>query len=256
MNSLHIVQGGIDNGDQAWLERAAKEKLDAPSWITPKAVQPGDDVVIYVVGYGFYATATIKTFSKPRTDWPNRYGAALTAINLLEPAISLGTILKKIPELTWAKYPRSITTPTLEIANEIKKLVQRRLKKDARDLVDSGLSNLNLGDLRKLAILKSRPSAPLKEQKIHYRIRTEAIRLYVLGRAKGICEGCKMPAPFQGKSGPYLEPHHTLRLADDGPDHPKHVIALCPNCHRKTHYSTDAKAFNMKLIKTLKILEG
>jgi len=44
-------------------------------------------------------------------------------------------------------------------------------------------------------------------------------------RAKGRCEGCGAPAPFRGVDGqPFLETHHTTRLADDGPDHPRKVI--------------------------------
>ena len=42
---------------------------------------------------------------------------------------------------------------------------------------------------------------------------------------------------------PYLEPHHITRLADNGPDHPAKVIALCPNCHRKAHSSQDKLVF-------------
>lgn len=37
----------------------------------------------------------------------------------------------------------------------------------------------------------------------------------------------------------YVEPHHTRRLTDGGPDDFHHVIALCPTCHRRVHYGTD-----------------
>ncbi len=60
----------------------------------------------------------------------------------------------------------------------------------------------------------------------------------VLERAKGICEKCKNPAPFNRKKDntPYLEVHHKTRLADDGEDSVKNAIALCPNCHREAHF--------------------
>ena len=45
------------------------------------------------------------------------------------------------------------------------------------------------------------------------------------------------------------------RRADDGPDHPAHVIALCPNCHRRAHYAGDAKAFNTVLKRKVKAIE-
>lgn len=60
----------------------------------------------------------------------------------------------------------------------------------------------------------------------------------VLHRADGICEACLQPAPFVKKSDglPYLEVHHKIRLADGGDDSVDNAIALCPNCHRKSHY--------------------
>ena len=60
----------------------------------------------------------------------------------------------------------------------------------------------------------------------------------VLFRANGICEECKMPAPFMraGTNDPYLEVHHRIHLADGGDDTVANAIALCPNCHRKAHY--------------------
>ncbi|WP_373273521.1 HNH endonuclease [Vibrio parahaemolyticus] len=49
--------------------------------------------------------------------------------------------------------------------------------------------------------------------------------------------------------GPYLEVHHLTRLADGGADCPENVIALCPTCHRRAHYSIDNQEFNEKLLK-------
>ncbi len=74
-------------------------------------------------------------------------------------------------------------------------------------------------------------------------------------RANGVCESCAVAAPFKSRQGPFLEVHHVLRLADGGPDHPEHVIALCPNCHRRAHYSVDAHDFNTKLIGWLEVRE-
>jgi len=79
------------------------------------------------------------------------------------------------------------------------------------------------------------------------RRRSKAIRVYVLKRASGVCEGCGSPAPFKKASGqPYLEPHHTRRLADGGPDHPRWVVAVCPNCHRRAHHAADAAKYNQE----------
>jgi hypothetical protein len=216
----------------------------------------GDDVVIYVTGFGFFATARVKSLSRPRDDWPNRYGAALEQIELITPAISLATIQRRIPGLTWAKYPRSITTTAPAIANQIRRLIKHRRKTGIADLAADALKSANLDELRKAALLKARPHATQKERKAVYRVRSRAIHFYVLRRASGRCEGCDALAPFRKPDGTeYLEPHHTTRLSDEGPDHPAKVICLCPNCHRRAHYGDDAAAFNKMLVKKLRILE-
>lgn len=60
----------------------------------------------------------------------------------------------------------------------------------------------------------------------------------VLERANGYCENCRGRAPFLRVSNgtPYLEVHHKVRLADGGDDTVDNAIALCPNCHRKSHF--------------------
>jgi DNA-binding XRE family transcriptional regulator len=57
-------------------------------------------------------------------------------------------------------------------------------------------------------------------------------------RAKGVCESCKQPAPFNRASdnSPYLEVHHILPLSTGGADSSANVMAVCPNCHKKLHF--------------------
>lgn len=86
--------------------------------------------------------------------------------------------------------------------------------------------------------------------------RSRAVRDYVLLRAAGKCELCNEPAPFHRSGGsPYLEPHHTTRVSDGGPDHPQFVAALCPACHREVHYGEHAYTKNLALIERLRSLE-
>ncbi|MDQ2187527.1 HNH endonuclease [Alcaligenaceae bacterium A4P071] len=87
--------------------------------------------------------------------------------------------------------------------------------------------------------------------------RSADVRNYVLRRANGICECCKMPAPFRRPDGSaYLEPHHTTKVSDGGPDHPKFVAALCPACHREVHYGEAASDKNSALQERLLLIEA
>ena len=114
----------------------------------------------------------------------------------------------------------------------------------------------SLQQLRERA-LSSTPIKATTEEKIQYiKNRSTAIVCYAKKRANGICEGCGNPAPFEAKSGPYLEVHHLTRLADGGPDVPQNVIALCPTCHRRAHYSLDHLEFNNNLINKVAAIEA
>ena len=113
-----------------------------------------------------------------------------------------------------------------------------------------------LDQVRALALKQQPGNASPEKNKRLIRARSEAVKVYVLRRAAGVCEGCVAPAPFlTPKKRPYLEPHHLRRLADGGPDHPKWVIALCPTCHCRAHYASDGKAFNESLIRRMPTLE-
>lgn len=118
------------------------------------------------------------------------------------------------------------------------------------------IRNLSLHELRTLALQAISTNASDEQIKQNIFIRSQAIRAYALKRSNGICEGCNAPAPFNGKEGPFLEIHHLKRLCDGGPDHPENVIALCPNCHRRAHYSKDANTYNNKLIELVNTLES
>ena len=67
--------------------------------------------------------------------------------------------------------------------------------------------------------------------------RSAKVKELTLKRARGFCELCAHSAPFVGFDGnPYLEVHHVSPLSQGGCDELENTIALCPNCHRKTHY--------------------
>lgn len=115
----------------------------------------------------------------------------------------------------------------------------------------------SIDELRRLAHEALVDSAAPTDQRTRkvYR-RNAGVKAYVLRRAEGRCEGCELPAPFKMRDGnPYLEPHHIRRLADEGPDHPMWVAALCPNCHRRVHHGEDGTAFNEQIAQKIQKLE-
>lgn len=109
------------------------------------------------------------------------------------------------------------------------------------------LKNKSIKELRQAALETAPNNASSKQKRETAYYRSQALKLYVVARSNGFCEGCREKAPFDTKNGPFLECHHVHRLADGGPDHPKNVVALCPNCHRRAHFAKDAEAYNSKL---------
>ncbi len=79
-------------------------------------------------------------------------------------------------------------------------------------------------------------------------VRDPDVKRWVLETAAGFCEGCASPAPFIGLNGfPYLEVHHVVPLGARGSDRITNAVALCPNCHRRCHFSIERDEFKLSL---------
>jgi predicted HNH restriction endonuclease len=93
------------------------------------------------------------------------------------------------------------------------------------------------------ARLKRLREAPAQPERVtvfaNVFIRNPDVVSEVLFRAKGMCEGCRSPAPFNRSSdgSPYLEVHHRVHLSQGGSDTVENALALCPNCHRQRHFA-------------------
>jgi 5-methylcytosine-specific restriction protein A len=94
---------------------------------------------------------------------------------------------------------------------------------------------------------------PKKKQSSQVRYeRDPLVKAWVLQNANGTCELCDERGPFKDKNGDFfLEVHHVLLLADDGPDTTDNAVALCPNCHKKCHHSEDTVAVAQELRKKI-----
>jgi hypothetical protein len=249
--TVHLLNGGIKNGDKALLERVAEKDGHAKLWTVPKSAAIGDEVVINIGGHGLFATGRIASQTKRRTDLKNRYGASLDSVALIVPPISMADVQHHIPDLKWASYPRSIATPSAELSQRILGLVwTRRMGTTSNDT--ARLDGASPEELTTAASLDLVAATTPGQRLVNQYVRSARVRRDVLKRAEGLCEGCSTPAPFSTVDGsPFLETHHTRRRSEGGPDHVWYVVALCPNCHRRTDFGADAESFNASLIKIL-----
>ncbi|MFJ7285583.1 HNH endonuclease [Pseudomonas sp. NPDC099000] len=86
-------------------------------------------------------------------------------------------------------------------------------------------------------------------------VRDPGVRAWVRQQANGRCEGCGEPAPFEKDGKPFLEVHHVKHLAQEGSDRPSNAVALCPNCHRRCHHSSDRDEFTASLFQKVERLK-
>jgi 5-methylcytosine-specific restriction protein A len=125
---------------------------------------------------------------------------------------------------------------------------------DDENILPQGLGPSGLQEW--LRVATSQP-VPIGLALVQYYQRCAQIRRYAKLRARGICEGCGTQAPFVSQDGtPFLEVHHLIRLADDGPDTPENVAALCPNCHRRVHHGSDRLEFNAGIVRSISAIEA
>lgn len=86
--------------------------------------------------------------------------------------------------------------------------------------------------------------------------RDDAVRQHVLKRAAGRCEHCGAQGFELPDGSYYLEAHHVISLADQGPDRVDNVIALCAHHHREAHYGCDAEKLEATFTEKLLQLTG
>lgn len=82
-------------------------------------------------------------------------------------------------------------------------------------------------------------------------VRSADVRRTVLRRAAGHCELCGEVGFTTASGAVYLETHHVIPLGEQGPDVVWNVVALCPNDHRRLHFSAERIELRKSLLDTL-----
>ena len=82
--------------------------------------------------------------------------------------------------------------------------------------------------------------------KTNYIVRDPEVRRKVIQRADGRCEFCGAEGFEQENGSRFVEAHHIIHLAQQGPDTLANVIALCPNHHREAHFGKNRKKLEEK----------
>ena len=128
------------------------------------------------------------------------------------------------------KFPLKRVDPSIDIIvniDDVLKSEQEKVKEVRKHSVE---------DIKEKAKTAENNKSSVKEVKTIYRDRNQYIAEFTKERANGVCDLCGKEAPFKDKNGkPYLESHHVVTLAENGPDAIYNTVAICPNCHRKIH---------------------
>ena len=114
------------------------------------------------------------------------------------------------------------------------------------------LKYLSDGDLEQRALMYAKEHLPPKVRRTTARTRSKIIHEWIYVERRAFVKDAARRHPFFGRMAPRIwEPHHTQRVADEGPDHPATIIALCPTCHKRVHHAQDRLTYNRKLMAKL-----
>lgn len=128
------------------------------------------------------------------------------------------------------KFPLKRVDSSIPIVIDINDVEKNELEKIKE------IRKLSFHDIKEKAKLAESNNISTREVRTTYRERNQFIAEHTKERANGICDLCGNEAPFNDKNGrPYLESHHVITLANNGPDAIYNTVAICPNCHRKVH---------------------
>jgi 5-methylcytosine-specific restriction enzyme A len=118
---------------------------------------------------------------------------------------------------------------------------------DAMNFARSAIDDLNSEPAGNAAPLRTSYSGT-------FIVRDDKVRQRVIRRANGKCEFCGELGFLKADGTRYVEAHHIISLADQGPDTLENVIALCPNHHREAHFGENLVALEAEFLLKLEKL--
>jgi len=155
----------------------------------------------------------------------------------------VGRVVNKTFNIFDTINPASLADDIKSLVETYVRHIESKLKgtvEDYRNDLELEISQSRKGDRK--ARLKRLAQAETTS-KVEYRIekvftRNPDVVAEALFLAQDTCGSCEKPAPFKRRKDgtAYLEVHHLTPLSQGGEDSVKNTIALCPNCHRKTHH--------------------
>lgn len=86
--------------------------------------------------------------------------------------------------------------------------------------------------------------------------RDPVVRALVLDRAKGACEYCGKTGFKKPDGSRYIETHHIVSLAKQGPDCATNVIGVCAEHHREAHFGASRKKLEEAMLLRISMKRG
>lgn len=163
----------------------------------------------------------------------------LYAVKKMNKAVQTSVVQANPPRHTKQRMAKEIAVKIIEILasrSEIKANSKNQLKKEFDDGIHKSINDRVSERRKRLSMAAKKPP---RVAVISYEfVRNPDVVAEVLYLANGICSKCKSKAPFRKRrdGSPYLEVHHKIPLAENGEDTVENAIALCPNCHRESHF--------------------
>lgn len=140
----------------------------------------------------------------------------------------------------------------LQIKKERSKIIGTIVGTIAAQTVQDGVdaSGSAIDDLDYPDIGSNRPDR--REYHGTFFLRDPRIRRKVIKRANGHCEHCGKRGFMKEDGTCYIEAHHIITLAQQGPDTLENVIGLCPEHHREAHFGKQRLALETAFMSRLK----